>query len=471
MRCLTCALAAAVAVTLVPAATAAPLPNLVAVANVTTVKTFRPDGTAAATLPATTFASLGDTRVAIDAGSGGDDVVDVRDSRTGNPRYAIPNAFRGIVLPEGQVAFWPGRNGVRDPFGDSIWIRLRDGRIRKLLQLPGGDDTLLSTSFDGTARRLVVANGNDVDLFSYDVWLRDRKTAKTRRLTRDRHSRWPVLRSDGKVVAYTHEHGLCAAGVRASDVVLLTLSTGRKRVLTRGSCTRTYPQPVFLTNGSLVSFRGRRVGGAWHFDLIRVATATGRRTVVPGSGGAASFSVSQTQRLLAFAGRDRGQGRRPEPRHRAGAADPVRPDPGRRSAELAATAAGATRPRGQRVQATTTPARLIAPPTSARGPGASPSSHQAMAPVSGGTRYVVAASRPAGERASAYAQVVNAIAVGNSPRYSSHTNSGPSSRGSSSTRAGANGRHRSAPATVPMAEAASGETRATTGFCSTTPVA
>ena len=79
------------------------------------VKTFRPDGTTGATLPTTSWWSIGDTRVAIDTGSGGNDVVDVRDSRTGAARYTIPHGFRPIVLPGGQVAFWPGRNGVRDP--------------------------------------------------------------------------------------------------------------------------------------------------------------------------------------------------------------------------------------------------------------------------------------------------------------------------------------------------------------------
>lgn len=298
MRCLTVGLAAAVAVTVTGTAAAAPLPNLAA-AQGGTPKTFRPDGTIAATLPATSWWSLGDTRVAIDAGSGGNDVVDVRDARTGSQRYSIPNAFRGIVLPGGAVAFWPGRNGVRDPLLDSLWLRQSDGRIRKLVQLAGGDDILLSTSFDGTGRRAVIANGNDVDLFRYDIWLHDRSTRKTKRLTRDRHSRWPALRGDGRVVAYSHEHGVCADGVRAADIVLLTLSTGKKRILTRGSCTRTYPQPVFLTNGSLVSYRGRRLGGTWVFDLVRIATKTGARTAVPRSGGG-SFSVSQRQRLLAY---------------------------------------------------------------------------------------------------------------------------------------------------------------------------
>ena len=188
---------------------------------------------------------------------------------------------------------------MRDPLLDSLWVRLADGRIRKLLQLPGGEATLLSTSFDGTARRAVVANGNDVDAFLYDVWLRDRKTARTRRLTTDHKSRWPSLRSDGAVVAYSRERGVCADGVRASDIVLLTLRTGKRRTLTHGSCTRTYPQPTFLTNGSIVSYRGRRIAGTWMFDLVRVATATGVRTAIPRSTGG-TFSVSQRQRLVAF---------------------------------------------------------------------------------------------------------------------------------------------------------------------------
>ncbi len=298
MRRLTLGIAAAIALTAGDVAAAVPLPNL-AVSDAGTLKTFRPDGTPAATLPATSWWSIGDTRVAIDAGTGANDRVAVRDARTGTARYTITNAFRPIVLPAGEVAFWPGRNGVRDPLLDSLWIRRADGTIRKLLQLPGGEDTLLSSGFDGTGRRAVVANGNDVDIFQYDVWLRDRKTAKTRRLTQDRKSRWPSLRSDGAVVAYTREHGVCADGVRAADIVLLTLSTGKRRTLTRGSCARTYPQPVFLTNGSLVSYRGRRIGGAWTFDLVRVMTRTGVRTAIPRSSGG-TFSVSQRQRLVAF---------------------------------------------------------------------------------------------------------------------------------------------------------------------------
>jgi hypothetical protein len=298
MRRLTLGLAAAVALTAGDVAAATPLPNLAA-SDAGILKTFRPDGTAAATLPTTSWWSIGDTRVAIDTGMGANDTVAVRDARTGAARYTIANAFRPIVLPGGEVAFWPGRNGVRDPVLDSLWVRRSDGSIRKLLQLPGGDDTLLSSAFDGTGRRAVLANGNDVDIFLYDVWLRDRKTATTKRLTKDHRSRWPSLRHDGAVVAYSRERRVCADGVRATDIVLLTVKTGKRRTLTRGSCSRTYPQPVFLTNGSVVSYRGRRVGGTWVFDLVRVMTTTGLRTAIPHSSGG-TFSVSQRQRLVAF---------------------------------------------------------------------------------------------------------------------------------------------------------------------------
>jgi hypothetical protein len=298
MHRLTLGIAVAVALTVGDVAAATPLPNLAA-SDAGTLKTFRPDGTPAATLPATSWWSIGDTRVAIDAGTGGNDAVAVRDDRNGAPRYRIPNAFRPVVLPGDEVAFWPGRNGARDPLLDSLWIRHANGSIGKLLQLSGGDDTLLSSAFDGKGRRAVVANGNDVDLFRYDVWLRDRRTRTTKRLTTDHRSRWPSLRHDGAVVAYTRERGVCADGVRAADIVLVTLRTGLRRTLVRGSCARTYPQPVFLTNGFIVSYRGRRVGGAWIFDLVRIRTSTGARIAIPRSTGG-TFSVSQRQRLVAF---------------------------------------------------------------------------------------------------------------------------------------------------------------------------
>ncbi len=291
-------LAVGVLLTGAPFASGAHLPTLAA-ADGGTLRTYLADGTAVATLPATSWWSIGGRLIAIDAGSGGNDVVDVRDTRTGVRRFTITNGFRGLVLPGGEVAFWPGRNGVRDPVLDSLWIRRANGQVRRVIQLAGGEDTVLSASWDGTGRRAALASGNDVDLFQYDIWLRDRTTARTLRLTRDRRSRWPALRPDGRVLAFTREHGVCPGGVRASDVVLMTIATRRTRVIARGSCTRSYPAPAWLSSGLLVSYRARRTGATWAFDVVRIDAHTGARRTVPRSTGG-FFSVSPTLGQIAF---------------------------------------------------------------------------------------------------------------------------------------------------------------------------
>src|SRR5690349_2571452 len=65
---------------------------------------------------------------------------------------------------------------------------------------------------------------------------------------------------------------------------------------------------------------------------------------------------------------------------------------------------------------TATPARQSAPPARVSQPGTSPRNSHDIRTTRAGTTYVVAPSLPALVRASAYAQVVNAIAVGPTPR-------------------------------------------------------
>ena len=65
---------------------------------------------------------------------------------------------------------------------------------------------------------------------------------------------------------------------------------------------------------------------------------------------------------------------------------------------------------------TATPARHSAPPASVSSPGTSPSASHDIRTTSAGTAYVVAPIRLAVVRASAYAQVVKASAVGKTPR-------------------------------------------------------
>src|SRR2546422_2850987 len=79
--------------------------------------------------------------------------------------------------------------------------------------------------------------------------------------------------------------------------------------------------------------------------------------------------------------------------------------------------------------------------------------------------------RPAVPRASAYAHVVNATDVGNTPRYAIHAMLDPGAARKSRTRAGAYGRQTSAPIVQHTHVTCSAGSRPSTGFWATTPAA
>src|SRR4051812_28481217 len=93
----------------------------------------------------------------------------------------------------------------------------------------------------------------------------------------------------------------------------------------------------------------------------------------------------------------------------------------------------------------TTPIRQIAPPTSARAGGLSPSSSQPRTTAIGGTRYVIEPIRPAVVRASAYPQVRKPSAIGAIARYTIQPIAEAGASGASRTNLAANGRQTTAP--------------------------
>ena len=412
MRCLTCALAAAAVVTLATPAAAAPLPNLVAgvkTGATVTVKSFRPDGTAAANLPPTSFWTINDTRVALTV-DGATTRVDIRDARTGGPRArsrtpSTGSCSRAARSPSGRTAAVSATRGsTRSGSGSPM------AASASCCSFPAGTTRCSRRRSTAPAAASVVANGNDVDLFRYDIWLRNRTTARTRRLTTDHRSRFPALRSDGKVVAYTREHGVCAEGVRASDIVLLTVSTGKRRVLSAAPARAPTRSPTFITNGSLDQLsRPPRSGGKWLFDLVRGLGGDGAcGRPLPHSGDVGTYSVSPTQHLPAFErGRRRGRDRRPATSRRCACCRPrwapcwratSGTDARRRAGRRCPPAVRRRSAHG--VQATATPSRLITPPARERPAGASPAATtrrrpSAAAPGRWWPRAVRPASAPA----------------------------------------------------------------------------
>src|SRR5258706_3278889 len=83
----------------------------------------------------------------------------------------------------------------------------------------------------------------------------------------------------------------------------------------------------------------------------------------------------------------------------------------------------------------------------------------------------MATTRPAVPRASAYAHVVNATEVGNTPRKTSQVIAVVGALRSSRARTGAYGKHTSAPTAQHVHVTCSAERRPRTGFCATSPIA
>jgi hypothetical protein len=219
------------------------------------------------------------------------------DARTGRELYRVPDAFAPTLVDGGRkVAFLSDRWGRRDMQGNSVWLRDADGTVRKLVQfsngpdLPGvdngmqGDGTVLSLALDRTGSRLLVTEGNDVDLFIYDIWSVDVATGDAQRLTTGLKSRFPSLSADGKTAAYFRETELCGgegAGYRTGTIRTVGTDGSRPKVILRGTCDVIYTDPHWVSPTALAVARlTRTADGGYTPDLVRINVASKRMVVL-----------------------------------------------------------------------------------------------------------------------------------------------------------------------------------------------
>ena len=276
------------------------------------VRVVAADGTRLARIPfRRSFSLRGGLIVSENPDNGG---VAAYNARTGRRRFSIAAAALPTVLdPRGRVAFWGGRG--RDKQVNSLWVREIDGRVRKIVQfsnggdLPGydtgyeGEAGLLSTSFDAAGARVALAEGNDVSLFIYDVYVVNVATGRVKRITDDRKSRWPSLSPDGSRVAYQREVAECGPNyVRAARLVVEPATgTGDPTVLTAGSCDEWISNPRWINDEELVAYKQRRTAGRdFDVDLVLVNAATGEQRMLTASGQVNLFSVDPATEQIAF---------------------------------------------------------------------------------------------------------------------------------------------------------------------------
>ncbi|MFN8188443.1 MAG: hypothetical protein U0R69_15340 [Gaiellales bacterium] len=270
------------------------------------------DGTILRTFKPLEFPSLG-TRLL--AGGRGNRIVAL-DAVTGTKRFEIRDAFGPVVLPGRRVVFLGDRLGHRDPQVNSVWIRTSGGAIRKLVQfangpgLPGVQTGLdasivLGVASDSAGRKLAIVQGNDVDLFHYDIWVVDTGTKARFRATSGGRSRFATLDPAGARLAYLREEAFCGGpepGYRAGDVLIEEARKGAApTTLLDGDCDAFYTELAWLSATELVATRVTRTApDTFRTDLVSIDVATSAVTVLAGSGDVFALSVSPTLRLVAF---------------------------------------------------------------------------------------------------------------------------------------------------------------------------
>jgi Tol biopolymer transport system component len=239
----------------------------------------------------------------------------VQDAASGRVLSRIPDGFGPVVADGGrQIAFMPDRNGKRDPYVNSVWIRNRDGATRKVVQFssgpgtPGldigmnGDNRVIAYGLDAKARTMVVTAGNDIDLFRYDSWVIDMATGKAVRVTTGESSRWATLSAEGDRVAYVRETAYCGGegpGYRAGNIELVMRDGSGRRVLLGGNCGQYYTDPRWLSGHELALARlVRTAEGGYDVDVAVLDTRTGSTRIVARD--ITYFTASTTNRTLAW---------------------------------------------------------------------------------------------------------------------------------------------------------------------------
>lgn len=262
------------------------------------------------------FLSLDRNVLALSQHAGDAEEVVLQDATTGRVLARVPDAFAPVLADGGrQVAFLPERmQARRDKYGNSVWLRQADGTVRKIVQfstgdgLPGvdtgmhGENSVLSYGLDDKAQTLVVTQGNDVDLFLYDIWVVDVATGDPVRLTSGETSRWPTLSQDGAQVAYVRENAHCGGegpGYRAGDIELVRRDGTGRRVLLEGDCARFHTDPRWLSKHELATAVLTRTGEATYdvaLSVLDLRTGTTRIVARDITG----FTASTTNRTLAW---------------------------------------------------------------------------------------------------------------------------------------------------------------------------
>ena len=230
--------------------------------------------------------------------NGGSRVVGI-DAATGTWQLIWKDAFFPLVAGRGAgVIFLPdahaGGPDDRDPTLNSVWYRdANSSHIHRLVQFKDSDLIPLNLATSPKGGRVAITEGNDADLFQWDIWTAATGVHRVRRLTTDGVSNYPSFSPSGMRIAFTkvsHTHP-------CSGSVWIMAADGRNpQRLVAGSCARHFLRPVWLNTQTLIAW-------AWGphgvLGLVKIDARSGAVTPLV-NGRVFDFSVSRAMGKVAI---------------------------------------------------------------------------------------------------------------------------------------------------------------------------
>ena len=152
---------------------------------------------------------------------------------------------------------------------------------------------------------MVVVEGNDIDVFEYDVWVVNVVTRAAFRATTGRRSRFAAVSPSGDRIAFLRQEAQCGGpppGYRAGDLVSMETHEGApKTTLLDGTCALFYTEPRWISDSALAAVRlTRTTPGVYSSDLVLVDASTHAVTVLAADGDVFALSASPTLDTVAY---------------------------------------------------------------------------------------------------------------------------------------------------------------------------
>jgi hypothetical protein len=225
--------------------------------------------------------------------------VRVMEGFTGGTVLTIKDAFFPLLAAQGRrVIFLPDGHagGVhdRDPTINSVWFYNFDtSKEHRLVQFTDSDRIPLNLAVSPKAGRVAITEGNDADLFQWDIWTAATGTHHVRRLTTDGISTYPSFSPSGMRIAFTKvDHTDPCSG----SVWIMAADGRNAQRLVAGSCARHLLRPVWLNTQTLIAW-------AWGphgvLGLVRIDAVSGAVTPLV-NGQVFDFSVSRAMGKVAI---------------------------------------------------------------------------------------------------------------------------------------------------------------------------